>query len=123
MGKVNSILKTEEVDEWLSNLKDCKGRAIISARVAAAEMGNFGDCGPVGEGVSEMRISFWAWVPGLLQTRGICCLHIALWRNQGHTEEGHPQGKRDRQTIVNRNQRTWNVPGNGVLNGNQDSSL
>jgi putative addiction module killer protein len=58
MGKVNTIRTTERVHEWLSKLKDCKGLAIISARIAAAETGNFGDCGPVGEGVSEMRIHF-----------------------------------------------------------------
>lgn len=30
----------------------------IQARIDRAEMGNFGDCEPVGEGVSEMRIHF-----------------------------------------------------------------
>ena len=58
MAKVNTILQTEEVDRWLSRLKDRKGRSIIDARIAAAETGNFGDCWPVGEGVSEMRIHF-----------------------------------------------------------------
>lgn len=43
-------------DEWLSSLKDKVGRARILHRIRAAELGNFGDCEPVGEGVSEMRI-------------------------------------------------------------------
>lgn len=30
----------------------------IHARIDRAEDGNFGDCGPVGEGVSEMRIHY-----------------------------------------------------------------
>ena len=30
----------------------------ILSRVVAAETGNFGDCEPVGEGVSEMRIHY-----------------------------------------------------------------
>jgi putative addiction module killer protein len=30
----------------------------IQARIDRAEDGNFGDCAPVGEGVSEMRIHF-----------------------------------------------------------------
>lgn len=30
----------------------------IQARVRSAELGNFGDCEPVGEGVSEMRIHY-----------------------------------------------------------------
>ena len=30
----------------------------IQARIRRAELGNFGDCKPVGEGVSEMRIHY-----------------------------------------------------------------
>lgn len=53
-----SILKTEAFDQWFSGLKDTKGRFRIQARIDRAELGNFGDCEPVGEGVSEMRIHF-----------------------------------------------------------------
>lgn len=53
-----SILKTEAFDQWFSGLKDTKGRFRIQARIDRAELGNFGDCEPVGEGVSEMRINF-----------------------------------------------------------------
>jgi putative component of toxin-antitoxin plasmid stabilization module len=35
-------------------LKDKVGRARIALRIRSAEHGNFGDCEPVGEGVSEM---------------------------------------------------------------------
>jgi len=58
MSKANTIRKTEEFDEWLGKMKDRKGRSIITARIAAAETGNFGDCEPVGDGVSEMRVHF-----------------------------------------------------------------
>ena len=54
----NVINKTEQFLEWIDALKDQKGRARILSRVVAAQGGNFGDCGPVGEGVSEMRIHF-----------------------------------------------------------------
>ncbi len=37
-------------------MRDPKGKARIIARLDAAALGNFGDCEPVGEGVSEMRI-------------------------------------------------------------------
>lgn len=50
------ILQHEEFDGWLRRLSDPKGKARILARITAARHGNFGDCQPVGEGVSEMRI-------------------------------------------------------------------
>lgn len=50
---VNAFYRTAEFDVWLSNLKD---KARILKRIRAAEGGNFGDCKPVGESVSEMRI-------------------------------------------------------------------
>lgn len=53
---MNTFLRTEEFDAWLSALKDKVGRARIAHRIRSAEHGNFGDCEPVGEGVSEMRI-------------------------------------------------------------------
>ena len=45
-----------EFDAWLAELKDRIGKARIVQRIDAAALGNFGDCEPVGEGVSEMRI-------------------------------------------------------------------
>lgn len=53
-----TILRSDEFDDWLTRLKDARGKARIAARIVTAEQGNFGDCGPVGEGVSEMRIHF-----------------------------------------------------------------
>jgi putative addiction module killer protein len=53
---MNTFLRTDEFDAWLSALKDKIGRARIAQRIRSAEHGNFGDCEPVGDGVSEMRI-------------------------------------------------------------------
>lgn len=53
---MNTFLRTDDFDAWLSALKDKVGRARIIQRIRSAEAGNFGDCEPVGEGVSEMRI-------------------------------------------------------------------
>ncbi len=53
---MNTFLRTEEFDAWLSALKDKVGRARIAHRIRSAEHGNFGDCEPVGSGVSEMRV-------------------------------------------------------------------
>ena len=53
---MNTFLRSDVFDAWLSKLKDKIGRARIVHRIRSAEHGNFGDCEPVGEGVSEMRI-------------------------------------------------------------------
>ena len=53
---MNTFLRSSLFDRWLAGLRDQKGRARILARLASAVLGNFGDCRPVGEGVSEMRI-------------------------------------------------------------------
>lgn len=50
--------RSDEFDSWLAALRDKVGRARIAHRIRSAEHGNFGDCEPVGEGVSEMRIHF-----------------------------------------------------------------
>ena len=53
---MNSFHRTTEFDIWLAELKDRVGKARIVQRIDAAALGNFGDCEPVGEGVSEMRV-------------------------------------------------------------------
>jgi putative addiction module killer protein len=53
---VNAFVRSSDFDIWLSNLTDPKAKARILARIRSATFGNFGDCEPVGEGVSEMRI-------------------------------------------------------------------
>lgn len=55
---MNYFERTAEFDDWLSGLKDSVGRLRIARRIDAAANGNFGDCEPVGEGVSEMRIHY-----------------------------------------------------------------
>ena len=53
---MNTFERSVEFDVWLTGLKDKVGRARIALRIRSAEHGNFGDCEPVGEAVSEMRI-------------------------------------------------------------------
>ncbi len=53
---VKQIVTTEVFDGWFTALRDKHGKARIQARIDRAQLGNFGDCEPVGEGVSEMRI-------------------------------------------------------------------
>jgi putative addiction module killer protein len=50
----------EPFTDWLSNLRDVVGRKRILTRIARLEQGNYGDCEPVGEGISELRMFFGA---------------------------------------------------------------
>jgi putative addiction module killer protein len=44
--------------DWLRSLRDGRSRAIIRARLNRIRIGNLGDCRPVGEDISEIRIDF-----------------------------------------------------------------
>lgn len=48
----------EPFTDWLNKLRDQKGRRRILTRLRRLEQGNYGDCEPVGEGVSELRMFF-----------------------------------------------------------------
>jgi putative addiction module killer protein len=53
---MNTFLRTSEFDAWLRALRDPITKARVIARIRSAAAGNFGDCEPVGDGISEMRI-------------------------------------------------------------------
>src|SRR5690606_20632198 len=53
------IEKTAEFDKWLRKLKDIRAKAKIIFRIQKIENDeHFGDCKPVGEGISELRINY-----------------------------------------------------------------
>jgi len=43
--------------KWLISLKDPSARARIRVRLNRVRLGDFGDCKPVGNGVSELRVA------------------------------------------------------------------
>lgn len=53
---MRTIHTTEAFSTWFTGLRDRQAAVRIQVRIDRAEDGNFGDCAPVGEGVSEMRI-------------------------------------------------------------------
>jgi putative addiction module killer protein len=53
---MKTILTTDIYAAWFEGLKDSMAKKRITARIHRMEDGNFGDCGPVGEGVSELKI-------------------------------------------------------------------
>jgi len=52
------IRKTADFVQWLDNLPDLQARARVQTRIERLAVGNPGDVGPVGEGVSELRINY-----------------------------------------------------------------
>jgi len=46
----------EPFTEWLDTVRDKVAQARIRIRLRQVQAGNFGDCEPVGEGVTELRI-------------------------------------------------------------------
>ena len=59
------IRKTELFAKWIDNLRDVQVKARVLVRIERLASGNAGDVKPVGEGISEMRIDYGPWVPGL----------------------------------------------------------
>ncbi len=52
------IRKTDIFEKWFKKLKDIKAKAKILARLKRVELGNLGDCKPVGNKVFELRITY-----------------------------------------------------------------
>ncbi len=50
----------EPFSDWINSLKDVIGRKRILVRIERLAHGNYGDCEPVGEGISELRLFFGA---------------------------------------------------------------
>ena len=51
------IKQTEIFSKWLLALKDIRGKVSILRRVERMKNGNFGDYKPVGNSISELRIT------------------------------------------------------------------
>src|ERR1019366_230597 len=52
------VQKTDEFDSWLSALADQRAIAKITSRIERLGLGDAGDVKAVGEGVSEMRLTY-----------------------------------------------------------------
>ena len=56
-GEIN-VQETDYFKKWMRALKDKIARSIINARIRRLSLGNKGDTGSVGDGVSELRIDY-----------------------------------------------------------------
>ncbi len=53
------VEKSSEFDKWIRKLKDIRAKSKILFRIQKLETDeHFGDCKPVGDGISEMRINY-----------------------------------------------------------------
>ncbi|MCK5718684.1 MAG: type II toxin-antitoxin system RelE/ParE family toxin [Thiomargarita sp.] len=52
------VRKTKVYAKWIDDLRDIRAKARILARIERLITGNPGDVKPVGEGVSELRITY-----------------------------------------------------------------
>jgi putative addiction module killer protein len=55
---MKKIRRTSVYKKWIKGLRDSRARYRILTRIKRLEEGNPGDAGPVGEGVSELRIKY-----------------------------------------------------------------
>jgi putative addiction module killer protein len=55
---MKEIRETETYQKWFLKLADNQAKYRIGVRIERLKLGNLGDCGPVGEGLSEMRIHY-----------------------------------------------------------------
>lgn len=53
-----NVIKSATFDVWLTRLKDRAAARRINARIDRLAMGNPGDVKPVGDGVTEMRLTY-----------------------------------------------------------------
>jgi putative addiction module killer protein len=45
-------------NDWMNSLRDQRARAKIRTRIDRVQLGNLGNCEPVGGGVSELKIDY-----------------------------------------------------------------
>ena len=55
---MREIYRSSIFKKWIKDLRDSRARHRIHIRIKRLEEGNHGDCYPIGEGLSEMRINY-----------------------------------------------------------------
>ena len=52
------VRQTRQFSKWFTGLRDTRARARITVRIDRLALGNPGDVKPVGESISELKISY-----------------------------------------------------------------
>lgn len=100
LQKMIELRKTDTYSKWIDALQDLKARARILVRIERLAAGNPGDVKAVGEGVSELRMGFWAGVSRLLHAAWQRNHHSAGGWRQRFTSQGHRQSQETGEKFV-----------------------
>ena len=87
------VRKTDAFENWLTGLRDQRGKAKIVARIDRLALGNPGDVAPVGEGVSELRIHFGPGYRVYFVRRGKTVVVLLCGGDKGSQERDIAQAK------------------------------
>ncbi|MHA1538422.1 MAG: type II toxin-antitoxin system RelE/ParE family toxin [Alphaproteobacteria bacterium] len=52
------VRQTRQFSKWFTGLRDTRARARITVRIDRLALGNPGNVSPVGEGISQLKISY-----------------------------------------------------------------
>jgi putative addiction module killer protein len=55
---MKEIRETDTYTAWFADLRDARAKTRIDVRIKRLALGNPGDVGPAGEGISELRIDY-----------------------------------------------------------------
>lgn len=75
---MNTIIQSDLFKKWMAALTDNRARFRILARLRRAELGNFGDCKALGDGISEMRIDVGQGYRVYFMQDGVCIYVLLL---------------------------------------------
>lgn len=94
------IEKTFEFDKWLRKLNDLKAKAKILFRIQKIEKdGHFGDCKPVGDGISEVRVNFARGYRIYFKEKDGKVIVLLIGGDKSTQQKGHCESERNLEKI------------------------
>ena len=101
---MNQLIRSDVFDGWFKGLRDVRAKARILNRLDNAMLGNFGDCAPVGEGVSEMRIHYGSGYRVYFVRDGSAVYVLLCGGDKGSQQRDIEQAKRMAREVREREQ-------------------
>jgi len=80
-------------EEWLNNLRDVRGRALIRKRINRIRIGNLGKNRSLGDGVSELKIDFGPGYRIYYGEDGACVVVLLCGGDKGSQEKDIDRAK------------------------------